>query len=103
MTWCYCREARIAPNTRVPANVPSVEGESRGTDVALMVLIAISMNDFAKPRVHHISARPQPISRKLTVLALGLFCFVSGIASAASVTVPVLDRLGAEQGTVKYN
>lgn len=41
--------------------------------------------------------------RKLTLLVLCVLCFVSGVANAASVTVPLLDRLGVEQGTVKYN
>ena len=35
---------------------------------------------------------------------LCLLCFVSGVANAASTTtVPLLDRLGAEQGKVRYN
>ena len=61
------------------------------------------MNNFEKPQIHDIPARRHPVSRKLTLLVLCLLCFVSGVANAASVVVPLLDRLGVEQGTVKYN
>ena len=61
------------------------------------------MNDFQKSQIQDISARRQPISRKLTLLVLCLLCFGSAVANAASLTVPLLDSLGAEQGTVKYN
>jgi hypothetical protein len=38
----------------------------------------------------------------LSILAFCLFCFASG-AQAAAVSVPVVDRLGAEQGSVKFD
>ena len=41
--------------------------------------------------------------RKLSLLALCLLFFVSGVANAASVTAPLVDRLAVEQGSVKFN
>jgi hypothetical protein len=41
--------------------------------------------------------------RKLTFLALCLLSFVSGMANAASETVPLVDRLAVEQGSVRFN
>lgn len=43
------------------------------------------------------------MKRKLTLLALCLLFFVGGVAHAASTTVPLLDRLAVEQGSVKFN
>jgi hypothetical protein len=42
------------------------------------------------------------VVRTLSALAFCLHCFVSA-AAAAAVSVPLVDRLGAEQGTVKFD
>jgi hypothetical protein len=42
------------------------------------------------------------VVRTLSALAFCLLCFVSA-AAAAAVSVPLVDRLGAEQGTVKFD
>jgi hypothetical protein len=72
------------------------------------------MNDREKPQTKHVSPRRQrgcsdsavtvrrAMIRTLTLLALCLLCFVSR-TEAAPVTVPVLDRLGASQGSVKFD
>jgi len=72
------------------------------------------MNDRQKPQIQHVllgqqlrcanfAVTIQPaIIRKLTLLALCLLFFVSG-ADAALVSVPLLDRLGVSQGSVKFD
>ena len=62
------------------------------------------MNDREKPQMLPVSPRQQPRRADFpaTLLALCLLFFVSA-ANAASETVPVVDRLGVEQGSVKFN
>ena len=72
------------------------------------------MNDHEKPQIQHVSPYRQlrradsavtmkpAMIRKLTLLALCFLLFVSG-AGAAGVSVPVLDRLGVSQGSVKFD
>jgi len=75
---------------------------------------APSMNDREKPQIQNGSPCRQlrradsavtvgrAMIRKLTLLALCLLFFMSG-ADAAPVSVPLLDRLGASQGSVKFD
>lgn len=68
------------------------------------------MNEREKPQIEHVSPRRPDFAvmmkpamiRKLTLLALCLLFFVTG-ANAAPVSVPLLDRLGVAQGSVKLN
>jgi hypothetical protein len=73
------------------------------------------MNDREKPQIPNVSlcgqrrradsavTKKPAMIRKLTFLALCLLFFVSGIANAASETVPLVDRLAVSQGSVKFN